>query len=261
MVRPRLRSGVAMALLAFSALACDDGSPPEPLLYQVVRTLPHDSTAYTQGLLLHRGVLYESTGRYGESRVRTVDPNSGEVLRDAPLDSIYFGEGLARVNDRLIQLTWKEGTARVLDAETLDSVGSFSYGGEGWGLCYDGTQLWMSDGTSTLTRRDPESFALLGTLDVTSGGVAVFRLNELECVDGDIWANVYQRDEIVRVDATTGQVTGILNAQPLTSGAGRLGDPEAVLNGIAWNPESGTFYLTGKLWSRLYEVRLDEPAG
>lgn len=261
MDRPRLRAGVAATLLLPALLACGDAGSPDSLLYEVVRTLPHDSSAYTQGLLLHGGVLYESTGRYGESRVRTVDPASGEVLRDAPLDSLYFGEGLARVGDRLIQLTWKEGTARVLDLETLDSVGSFSYGGEGWGLCYDGTQLWMSDGTSTLTRRDPDSFALLGTLDVTSGGVAVFRLNELECVDGTIWANVYQRDEIVRVDPGTGRVTGILNAQPLTTDAGRLGDPEAVLNGIAWNPEAGTFYLTGKLWSRLYEVRIDEPEG
>lgn len=257
MFRPWIRALTGLALAMLATTACDSSSPPDPLLFQVIRTLPHDSTAYTQGLLLHEGILYESTGRYGASRVRTVDPSSGEVLQDAPLDSIYFGEGLARVNDRLIQLTWKEGVARVLDAQTLDSVGSFSYGGEGWGLCFDGTALWMSDGTSTLTRRDPDTFALLATLDVTADGQAVFRLNELECVGGDIWANVYQRDEIVRVDAETGGVTGVLNARALTGDAGRLGSAEAVLNGIAWNPDNGTFYVTGKLWPRLYEIRID----
>lgn len=250
-----------LALVVVLVAGCGDEPPPESLIYQVVRTLPHDSTAYTQGLLLHDGVLYESTGRYGESRIRAVDPATGEAILDLPLDSMYFGEGLARVGDRLIQLTWREGTARVLDIETLDSVGSFSYGGEGWGLCHDGTVLWMSDGTSTLSRRDPQTFQLLGTLDVTSGGRAVFRLNELECVDDTIWANVYQSSEIVRIDAATGRVTGVLNARALAADVGRLGDSDAVLNGIAWNPASGTFYLTGKLWSRLYEVRIDDPAG
>lgn len=253
----RTLGAVGLLLLA----ACGDAPAPEALVYQVVRTLPHDTTAYTQGLLLHDGVLYESTGRYGESRVRAVDPASGRSILDVALDSMYFGEGLARVGDRLIQLTWREGTARVLDLETLDSVGSFSYGGEGWGLCHDGMVLWMSDGTSTLSRRDPDTFQLLGTLDVNVGGRAVFRLNELECVGDTIWANVYQSSEIVRIDVATGRVTGILNARALAADAGRLGDSDAVLNGIAWNPAAGTFYLTGKLWSRLYEVRIDDPEG
>ena len=250
------RIAVLLAALLGSA-ACDSGDPPEPLVFQVVRTLAHDSTAYTQGLLLHDGMLYESTGRYGESTVRTVDPTDGAVLHRVALDSVYFGEGLARVGDRLVQLTWKEGTARVLDLETLESVGSFSYGGEGWGLCHDGSSLWMSDGTSTLTRRDPDSFAVLQTLDVTVDGVGVYSLNELECVEGAIWANVYQRDEIVRIDAATGAVTGVLNAQALARDAGRAGDREAVLNGIAWNPDTRTFYVTGKLWPTMYEIAVD----
>lgn len=255
------RAAPAALLLAAAAFAaaCDAGAPVERLVFQVVRTIPHDSTAYTQGLLLHEGRLFESTGRYGASTVRTVDPATGAVLVDVPLDSMYFGEGLARVGDRLIQLTWKEGTARVLDVESLDSVGSFSYGGDGWGLCYDGSGLWMSDGTSRLTRRNAETFAVERTLDVTADGTAVYRLNELECVDGAVWANVYQRDEIVRIDPATGRVTGIVDAQALTRDAGRFGDREAVLNGIAWDPAAGTFYVTGKLWPTMYEIRLDGP--
>ena len=251
----RLRTALLCSLLALGA--CESAPPPEPLVYQVVRTLPHDTTAYTQGLLLHEGVLYESTGRYGESTVRKVDPANGDVLMSVQLDSMYFGEGLARVDDQLIQLTWKEGTARVLDVETLESVGTFSYGGEGWGLCRDGSSLWMSDGTSRLTRRDAETFSVLQTLDVTAGGMGVYSLNELECVEGDVWANVYQRDEIVRIDTATGAVTGVLNAAPLTRDAGRDGDLEAVLNGIAWNPASRTFYVTGKWWPTMYEIAID----
>lgn len=253
----RVVSFAAVAGLAVVVAGCETSAPPEPLVYRVVRTLPHDSTAYTQGLLFHEGLLYESTGRYGESTVRTVDPSDGSVLSRVALDSMYFAEGLALVGDRLIQLTWKEGVARVLDLQTLDSIGSFSYGGEGWGLCHDGSSLWMSDGTSTLTRRDPETFAVLQTVDVTSGGRSVYSLNELECVGSDLWANVYQRDEIVRVDAATGRVTGVLNAASLTRDAGRAGDREAVLNGIAYSPETGTFFVTGKWWSTMYEISID----
>ncbi|NNK64019.1 MAG: glutaminyl-peptide cyclotransferase [Gemmatimonadetes bacterium] len=256
-VRSAFRSGVVLGLGALSLSACDAAAPPDPIIFQVVRTLPHDTTAYTQGLLFHEGLLYESTGRYGESTVRTVDPADGTVGRAVPLDSAYFGEGLARVGDRLIQLTWKEGTARVLDLATLDSIGAFTYGGEGWGLCYDGTGLWMSDGTSRLTRRDAETFAVQQTLDVTVDGVGVYSLNELECVEGAVWANVYQRNEIVRVDPATGAVTGVLDASGLTRDAGRAGDLEAVLNGIAWNPRTRTFFVTGKWWSTMYEIAID----
>lgn len=253
----RLNRIALTAFLALVVAACESSVPAEPLVYRVVRTLAHDSTAYTQGLLLHDGLLYESTGRYGESTVRTVDPRDGSVVHSLSLDSMYFAEGLARVGDRLIQLTWKEGVARVLDVETLDSIGSFTYGGEGWGLCYDGASLWMSDGTSTLTRRDAETFAVQQTLDVTSDGRSVYSLNELECVGGELWANVYQRNEIVRIDAATGRVTGVLNAASLTRDAGREGDLEAVLNGIAFNPETRTFFVTGKLWPTMYEISID----
>lgn len=252
-----LRSGLALGLATLALSACDAAAPPDPVIFQVVRTFAHDTTAYTQGLLFHDGLLYESTGRYGESTVRTVDPSDGSVLRSVALDSAYFAEGLARVGDRLIQLTWKEGTARVLDVETLDSIGAFTYGGEGWGLCYDGTGLWMSDGTSRLTRRDAESFSVLQTLDVTVDGVGVYALNELECVEGAIWANVYQRNEIVRVDPASGAVTGVLDASSLTRDAGRAGDLEAVLNGIAWNPATRTFFVTGKWWPTMYEIAID----
>ncbi len=247
----------AVVLAAVTVGACDRSAPAEALVFRVVRTIPHDSTAYTQGLLFHDGALYESTGRYGESTVRIIDPATGEVLRRSALDSLYFGEGLARVGERLIQLTWKEGIARVIDAATLDSVGTFTYGGDGWGLCYDGSSLWMSDGTATLSRRDPETFTVRQTLDVTRGSAGVYLLNELECVGDLLYANVYQRDEIVRIDKATGHVTGVLNAANLTRDAGRAGDAEAVLNGIAYNPATNTFFVTGKLWPKMYEIALD----
>ncbi len=227
----------------------------EILLPEVVATYPHDPTAYTQGLLLHDGVLYESTGQYGESDLRRVEIETGEVLQRVPVSANYFAEGLALVDDRLIQLTWQSGVAFVYDRETFEPIEQFEYDTEGWGLCYDDAVLWMSDGTDNLYQRDPQTFQLLEMTPVTLNGSPVALLNELECVGEVIYANIYLRDLIVRIDKATGQVTGIIDASSLLTLEERA--PLArgeVLNGIAYNAEAETFYLTGKHWPRLFEV-------
>lgn len=221
----------------------------------VVAEFPHDPEAFTQGLLLHDGWFYESTGLRGRSTVRRVEPTTGRVDTVVALPDSDFGEGLARVDERLIQLTWQENIAYVYDLSTLTEVARFEYGGEGWGLCFDGTRLVMSDGSSSLFFRDADSFEQLGVVTVTRDGAPVDRLNELECVDGLVFANVWQTDEIVRIDPETGQVLTRIDASGLLSAEeARLAD---VLNGIAHDPVSGNFFITGKLWPRLFEVRLD----
>jgi len=232
--------------------------PVAELTYDLVRTLPHDTGAYTQGLLIHDGIFFESTGRYGRSEVRQVEIATGEVLRSRALADNRFGEGLARVGERLIQLTWKAGLALVHDAATLDSLGTFEYRGEGWGLCHDGVSLYMSNGSDTLQRRDPDTFDLLGRIEVTRTDSAVHNLNELECVGDHIYANVYRSSEIVRIDKATGVVTGVLDAQALARASGRPANPAAVLNGIAYDPRTGTFYVTGKLWPTMFQIEVAE---
>jgi glutaminyl-peptide cyclotransferase len=224
---------------------------------ELVRVLPHDPAAYTQGLLLHEGRLYESTGQYGSSSVREVDPETGAVLRVTNLPEQYFGEGLALVGERLIQLTWKEQVAFVYDLHTLALRDTLHYEGEGWGLCYDGDSLFMTNGGSTLFLRDPDSFRITDRRTITLGGVPLSRVNELECVGDDIYANVYLTDLIVRIDKATANVVAVFDAANLTAG-GRPANPDAVLNGIAWDGRTGTFYITGKLWPTLYQVRLVE---
>jgi glutaminyl-peptide cyclotransferase len=222
---------------------------------QVIRTLPHDPDAYTQGLLFHEGRFFESTGRYGSSTLREVDAESGEVVRMVELDERYFGEGLARVGSRLIQLTWQEHVAFVYDIETFEVTDTLRYDGRGWGLCHDGDSLFMTSGGSTLYRRDPETFELLESRPITSGGRAIQEVNELECVGPYIYANVYMSDRILRIDKESGDVLAEIDASGLVPEGGRPSDSGAVLNGIAYNPENDTFFLTGKLWPTMFEVR------
>jgi glutaminyl-peptide cyclotransferase len=246
---------------------------------------PHDSSAYTQGLLLHDGWLYESAGQYGESSLRRVELATGEVVQRfdvtranleavgwldefeaactlTALDHAYrgevFAEGLALVGERLIQLTWQEECALVYDRETFELVDILRYDDtdqidQGWGLCYDGEVLYMSDGSANLYIRDAETFERLDTVAVTYRGDPLMRLNELECVGGDVWANVYQTEFIVRIDKATGVVTAIVDASNLLLPEEQVGID--VLNGIAYVPERNTFLITGKYWSRLFEVR------
>jgi glutamine cyclotransferase len=246
-----------MALfIALLFSGCENGVPT--LEYEVVRRLPHDPQAYTQGLLFHDGILFESTGRRGSSSVRKVDPESGAILAIRHLPEAYFGEGLALVGDELVQLTWQSGVAFVYDAETLEEVKSYEYDGEGWGVCFDGESLFVSDGSDKLLRRNPSTFAVEGEIQVTRGGLSVWRLNELECVGDDIYANVYQTNDIVRIDKRSGHVTGQIDAYNLSVATRRTTDPEAVLNGIAYDPSTGLFYITGKLWPILFEVEIPD---
>lgn len=239
---------------------------------RVVGVHPHRKDAFTQGLLLDHGVLYESTGQYGESTLRKVDPATGEVLETRKLPDRYFAEGLALVpradGDRLVQLTWKSGVALVWDRSRLEQVATHDYTGEGWGLTFDGTRLVMSDGSSWLTFRDPDTFEQLARVRVTLEGRPLSQLNELEWVDGAVWANVWGSTLIVRIDPTSGEVTatadlGILYRQIDPADAESMD----VLNGIAYRPDpsgagegtAGVFLVTGKYWPRLFEITLEPP--
>jgi glutaminyl-peptide cyclotransferase len=227
----------------------------ERLVYEVVAVHPHDPDAFTQGLLVSDdGRLFESTGLYGSSSIREVELASGAVIRRADLPPELFGEGLALVGEVLVQLTWREGVALRWDADTLDPVGTLRYEGEGWGLCWDGGRLVMSDGSDRLTFREPDGFEVIGYVEVELDGSPLERLNELECVDGEVWANVWQTDTVVRIDPATGRVNGVLDAGGLLD---RGGAPEAdVLNGIAALPGTDRFLLTGKRWPSVFEVRI-----
>lgn len=228
---------------------------PRPATFraEVLRSYPHDPRSFTQGLLWHDGFLWESTGQYGRSELRKVDLESGEVVASSPVGPGYFAEGLARMGSKLFQLTWKEGTAFVWNLEDWSSPAArFHYDGEGWGLCWDGERLVMSDGSATLTFRDPETFAETGRVEVSIWDRPVSGLNELECVDGQVYANVWTSDLILRIDPATGRVTARIRADHLLDPAERAAAD--VLNGIAYRPEAGTFLLTGKNWPRLFEV-------
>jgi glutaminyl-peptide cyclotransferase len=230
---------------------------PERLVVKVLSVRPHDAGAYTQGLLLHGGSLFESTGLYGRSSLREVAAETGDVKRQVSLPASSFGEGLALVEDRLIQLTWQEGRALVYGLADLRQVGELRYEGEGWGLCWDGHRLVMSDGSDRLTFRDPKTFAVLDEVRVTVAGRPAERLNELECVEGTIYANVWQTDDILRIDPATGKVTAVVDASGLLSPSeSRVAE---VLNGIAWDPARRTFLITGKLWPKMFEVTMVSP--
>lgn len=231
-------------------------SDPQPTrgAVEVVRTLDHDPALFTQGLQVVGGEIYESTGRYGRSVVqrRALDGDGPTVT--VPMAADEFGEGLAVTPDTLWTLTWQNGVAHNRDPQTLEVRSQVRYGGEGWGLCHDGAQLLMSDGSDRLTARDPVTFEPTRTIPVTAGGTPVSGINELDCADGSILANVWMTDEVIRIDPATGVVTAIYDASALEQP--RPADRDAVLNGIAALPDSANVLLTGKLWTSVYEVRL-----
>lgn len=232
-----------------------DPTPDAPRLrVEVVARYPHDPAAFTQGLELGPdGTLFESTGRYGSSTVRRTDPGTGDVVAEEELPGEVFGEGLTLVDDELVQLSWKESTAYRWAADTLEQRGTWSYLGEGWGLCDDGDRLVMSDGSAELTLRDRATFAETGRLAVTRAGSPVRLLNELECVDGRVYANVWQTEEIVVIDPSNGTVVSTIDAAGLLT-ADEAADAD-VLNGIAYDRRDGTFLVTGKDWPWLFRVR------
>lgn len=223
--------------------------------FEVVATYPHDATAYTQGLQWHDGRLFESTGQVGTSGIREVELATGRVIRKRDLAEPHFGEGLVILGAKLYQLTWTTGKAFVYDWKTFNPTGEFTYEGEGWGLTTDGTSLIMSDGTSTLRWRDPGTFAVTKSLAVTDHETAVTQLNELEWVNGEIWANVWQSEQIARINPVTGNVVGWINLSGILSAMDRSGK-EDVLNGIAYDAAKERYFVTGKLWPKLFEIRL-----
>ena len=224
--------------------------------YRVVAEYPHDRGAFTQGLVYVDGVFYEGTGLYGESTLRRVDPETGEVLQAVRLSEEYFGEGIAVLDDRIYQLTWKNGVCIVFDRESFEVVDAFRYLTEGWGLTTDGERLIMSDGTARLFVRDPETFDVLDIIYVSDGIRTVTNLNELEIVDGEIWANVWKTDRIARIDPETGHVTGWIDLSELLSKQDRRKHPVDVLNGIAYDPETDRLFVTGKRWPKLFEIEV-----
>lgn len=232
-------------------------SPATPrLVPRVVARLPHDSTAFTQGLLVHRGRLLESTGLEGHSGVREVETATGRVLRRSDLPSTEFGEGITVLDGRIYQLTWKSHHGLVYDARTLAPVDSFHYDGEGWGLTTDGSRLYLSDGTSTIRVIDPNGFRVLRTIRVTEAEQPVHMLNELEWVRGELWANVYWTGLIARIDPASGRIVGWVDVRRLLPAAEskRLDDRGGVANGIAYDSSTAQLLVTGKYWPYVFQL-------
>jgi glutamine cyclotransferase len=223
--------------------------------YRIKNVYPHDSSAFTQGLVYADGILYESTGLRGRSSLRKVALETGSILSQTSLLPEYFGEGLAVLGDRIYQLTWTTGVGFVYDKKTLSLLQEFRYGIEGWGMTHDGKSLIVSDGSSTLYFWDPRTLLEVKQLPVTDGGRPVENLNELELVEGEIYANIWQQDRIARISPQTGKVLGWIDLKGLLPPKDRYGG-EDVLNGIAYDPATKRLFVTGKLWPKLFEIEI-----
>nr|WP_271069027.1 glutaminyl-peptide cyclotransferase [Caulobacter sp. NIBR1757] len=223
--------------------------------YEVVASFPHDTGAFTEGLFFQDGVLYESTGLKGRSDIRKVDPVTGKVLQKRDLDAKYFGEGIVAWKGKLVELTWQDEIGFLYDLKTFEPKGTFSYPGEGWALTHDGKRIIMSDGTAQLRFLDPDTLKETGRVTVTDGGGEINNLNEIEWVEGEVWANIWRTDWIARIDPVTGKVTGWIDMTDLLPAADRTGG-EDVLNGIAYDAKGRRVLVTGKFWPKLYEIRV-----
>jgi glutamine cyclotransferase len=231
---------------------------PARYSFSVVNVFPHDPEAFTQGLVFRDGFLYESTGLNGRSSLRKVELETGRVVQRRDIDQRYFAEGLVDWGSRLIQLTWQSNIGFVYALDSFEPQGTFSYAGEGWGLARDGRRIFMSDGTSTLRLLDPETLAETGRLTVTERGMPVANLNELEMVGDELFANIWQSDDVVVIAPETGEVTARIDFRALRSRL-ETTQPVDVFNGIAWDAERGRLFVTGKLWPRLFEVSVIRP--
>jgi glutamine cyclotransferase len=222
--------------------------------FEVVAAYPHDSNAFTQGLAIEGGRLYEGTGQYGASTVRRVDLASGRPEKQRALNPRYFGEGITILGGLLYQITWQNNVVVVYDLETFEVQRTMQYDGEGWGLTHDGQQLIMSDGSATIRFRDPRTFAVTREIEVRADGVPLPKLNELEFIDGEIWANIWYDDRIARISPANGEVLGFIDLSTLYPQSAR--SSEAVLNGIAYDASAKRLFVTGKNWPQLYEIRV-----
>jgi glutamine cyclotransferase len=252
------------AVLVFSCLnflGCSvpgnsDGIPV--YTYNIVNTYSHDRNAFTQGLVFEDGVLYEGTGRFGQSTLRRVELETGVVLQIRELSDQFFGEGIAIYEDKIIQLTWQSNIGFVYDKDSFELLQEFNYSTEGWGITHDGERLIMSDGTSTLHFLDPQTFEEIGQLEVFDNDGPITRLNELEYIQGEIYANIWQTDWVARIAPETGRVIGWVELGGLLT-AEDLSEPVDVLNGIAYDAEADRLFVTGKLWPKLFEIELISP--
>lgn len=226
--------------------------------YRIVRTYPHDPNAFTEGLEFHNGSLWESTGLNGSSSIRKVELATGKVLENHPLSTLYFGEGITFFGDRLYQLTYMNGIAFVYDAKTFRQIQSFHYSGEGWALTHDSKRLIMSDGSSGLRFLDPATFHELARLVVRDGGQPVMNLNELEWIDGEIWANIWTQEIVARIDPSSGNVKSWVDFAGLRRQAGCSNSCD-VLNGIAYDSARRRIFVTGKNWPKLFEIQVTGP--
>jgi glutaminyl-peptide cyclotransferase len=246
---------LVMTARQFSPQATGAGSTAPVFGYKVIHTYPHDHNAFIQGFIYLNGAFYESTGLNGRSSLRKVKIETGEVLQRIDIPQQYFAEGLTDWRNELIQLTWKAGVGFVYDRPTFRQLRTFRYGGEGWGLTHDGTRIIESDGSSVLRFFDPETLRETGSIAVTDGNQPVDQLNELEYIKGEIWANVWQTDRIVVIDPKTGRVNRWIDLRGLLSNADRE-DQVDVLNGIAYDATHDRIFVTGKLWPKVFEIRV-----
>jgi len=265
-LKPRLIVVLALALSCFQCQSTGSNSnsannptpanaPAQKYGYQITNIWPHDSNAFTQGLVLMDGKLLESTGEEGRSSLRRVELESGKVLKKVDVPEPYFAEGLALLNGKLYQLTWQHNIGFIYDAQTFDRVGQFNYTGEGWGLTTDGQSLILSDGTSSIRFIDPASFRVTRSINVTDQNRPVRELNELEYINGEIYANVWHDNRIATIDPQSGHVNSWIDLTGLMP-EGELQDPEAVLNGIAYDQATDKLIVTGKLWPRVFEIKV-----
>jgi len=242
------------AAITLSLLIAACGAAPESG-YQVVHTYPHDREAFTQGLEYRGGYLYEGTGLEGKSSLRKVKLENGQVVQKIDIMPLYFGEGITVLNQQIVEITWKHHVGLVYDQATFRQTKSFNYPGEGWGLCNDGTNIYMSDGTSQIRVWDPANFQEKRRINVHDGARPIEELNELEWVKGEIYANVWKTDRIARINPADGSVTGWIDLTGILSAADRNGT-EDVLNGIAYDSAGDRLFVTGKQWPKLFEIKL-----
>jgi len=255
--------GFSILLAVASDFSCSN-TPESPVpsnsdaiiyTYNIVNTYPHDRTAFTQGLVFEDDVLYEGTGQYEHSTLRKVELETGDILQIRELSDEFFGEGITIYGDEVIQITWQNNVGFVYDKNSFDLLQQFNYKTEGWGITHDGTRLIMSDGTSTLHFLDPQTFEEIGQVEVLDNDTPIANLNELEYIQGEIYANVWKEDWIVRIVPGTGRVVGWIDLRGLLTAENRS-EPVDVLNGIAYDAEADRLFVTGKWWPKLFEIEL-----